>query len=499
MRRFILILLLAVCCCAVSAQQHNQQQIQKLNYVYNYLRNNYVDELDLEPLVEEAIKATLAELDPHSSYIPREEMHAMLNSIEAEFVGIGISFVPYRGGYVINRVIANTPAERAGLWKNDRIIAVDNIAIKDLAIKDVREMLRGKRGSTTNLTVERNGEPLTFYIKRDEIPSKSVTGAFFVDKGIAYVSVDSFLSRATADEFVAVVENLEGIKGIIIDLRDNVGGLLASAVDFAELFLKRGDIIVSTEGRKSTTTYSATRDGRYRDMPIVVLINEVSASASELVAGALQDHKRAVIVGRRSFGKGLVQKLIKLGDGSGVKITTARYLTPSGRAIQRHFTMGDKEHYFDDMTRYDHPEEESGGIMPDIYIPRSDKTLRPFTRVMVSGTIVEELIIDYFDRTDIATFREQYPTLEHYASEFEFDNATREMLIDLVAATDEALRNDSEGIDEALDLLKGAMASDIYGDLAYYYIYSLHRDTILEKALEVVKREMQANNSQSVQ
>lgn len=511
MRSVVVSLLLMLCCVPLIAQQHNQQQIQKLNYVYNYLRNNYVDDIDLEPLVESAIEATLQELDPHSSYIPREEMLKMLSSMDGEFTGIGISFTTLRDTVIVSRVIPDSPAEYAGLRKNDRIVAIDGKSVVGSDSDTVQSMLRGRRGDNVSLTIARRAEEMfhEVNIKRGDIATPSIVAAFMIDD-IAYIYVNSFLSRNVVAEFKQAAQSLSGAKGMIIDLRDNAGGLLAAAVEFSELFLKRGDIIVSTIGRKKETIYEAMNDGEYCDTPLVVLINENSASASEIVSGALQDHDRAAIIGRRSYGKGLVQRLIKLNDESGFKITIAHYYTPSGRDIQRPYNNGDRDSYFNDMDRYNHPDSihydilpkyttlrngrivyGGGGIIPDVYITPGSGHQHTFVPELTAKGLTHELIATYFDSHDISTFRRDYPTLQSFIDGFDFDDEFRDYIINIVCGGDKNLAEDKDSIAVAIDMIKAQIADDIYGHGAYYRLFGHTVDDTFSKAIEIVKdREM---------
>lgn len=309
---FTLLISLVLLCFSASAQLTQQQQIQKLNYVYQQIRNNYVDNVDLEPLVDEAIRATLEELDPHSKYLTKEEM------------------------------------EQAK---------------------------------------ERLNEP------------NAITETF-KDGDVGYIAISRF-SKPLAAEFYEAYQSLGSINKLIIDLRNNGGGAITSAIDLTSLFLQKGDVIVSTEGRTTNIVYDAKDDGILCDIPLIVLINENSASASEIFAGAIQDHDRGIIVGRTSFGKGLVQRMITLKDGSGLTITIARYKTPSGRIIQRPYTMGESRGYLSDSLRFIHPDSINhdgtpvfktlkkgrsvyggGGIVPDLYIERDSITIGELSQLL---------------------------------------------------------------------------------------------------------------------
>ena len=302
MRRLIAILCCMLCCWVGFAQQHNQQQLEKLNQAFQYINNNYVDDLDLEPLVAEAIDSALKELDPHSSYLSQEEFATMYEGIKGEFSGIGINFITLRDTVIVTRILEDSPSQRAGLKKNDRILSVNDTSLVGIKRSKATELLRGAKGSIATLSILRNGEIITADVKRDDIQNSAIGAAFMLSNNTAYVHVKSFLSKKTTEEFCNAVKNLSAKpNAIIVDLRGNVGGLLPSSIQFSELFLMLGDVIVAVESRKSTTSYQASKNGEYADIPVVVLIDEQTASASEIVAGALQDHDRATIIGRRSF------------------------------------------------------------------------------------------------------------------------------------------------------------------------------------------------------
>lgn len=504
MRRIATILLGMMCCWVAQAQQHNQQ-LEKLNYTYNYLQNNYIEDIDFEPLVTEAIKATLKELDPHTSYLTQQEMKQMLNSINGEFSGIGANVAIHNDTLIITRILPASPSEAAGLKKNDRILSVSDTTLVGLERKRAVEHLRGPRGSIASLVVLRGGKELHIDVTRDDIPTKSVDVAYMLNDSVAYVRVDSFLSRTTTEEFKEAIKPLGDMQAMIIDLRGNSGGLLASAIKLSELFLERGDAIVSTEGRKGITRYQSSQSGKYRDIPLAILVDESTASASEVFAGALQDQDRAVIIGRRTFGKGLIQKLVKFKDETGARITIARYKTPSGRIIQRPYRLGEAEEYNANKERYNHPDSMlrdtlpryttlrskrtvygGGGITPDIYIAKDSLTAKPFTRAMVKERIAQKVIIEFFDRTSIDEFVTLYPTLSDYVASFTLDDHSRELMKSLVAKRDETLLDDSEGIAESIRVIEAQIAEEVYGEGSYYYIYGRERDNTLKRAINIV-------------
>lgn len=511
MRKLLFIILLIATCTTLDAQQ--RQAIDKLNNFFNYLSRNYVDEVHVDSLVDAAIEATLHELDPHSAYITAEEMRTLRASINGEFSGIGISFIIHQDTIVVRQVIAGSPAHAAGIKKNDRIISADNTSLIATDNESAIETLRGTRGSTVRLRVVRNGElrPIAINVRRDDIAVSAIDAARVFDDGIGYIRINSF-SRNVAEEFMTAYRSLRGVERLIIDLRNNSGGSLAGAIRLTEEFLHRGDITVSTEGRDDRDIYRSQRDGELVNLPVVVLINEESASASEVFAGALQDHDRAVIVGRTSFGKGLVQRLVNFDDGSGMRLTIARYLTPSGRAIQRPYNNGDRESYYSDLTRYMHPDsverdEEliyytlhsrrevygGGGITPDVYVSHEEELIEPFTRALLQHGFITQIIIGIFDRISVDDFMREYPTLQSFIRNYELDNAAMSDMIRLVNGVREAERGDRDGHTESATIIKARIAEDLYGAGSYYQAYDYESDAILMTAINIVSNDSLRN------
>jgi len=298
----------------------------------------------------------LEELDPHSAYIGAEEMKGVQESFDGEFSGIGVEFNVLRDTEIVVNTIAGGPAERVGVRANDRIVRIDTLDAVGMSRTDVPKHLRGKTGTKVGIDVVRHGTPgqLHFVIVRDKIPLNTVDASYLAGEGIGYIKVNRF-GRTTMDEFTEAYRKLGRPEGLILDLRGNGGGLLEQAIGMAGFFLPRGAVIVSTEGRAvPASSFRAQTNGEDLKGRLVVLIDESSASASEIVAGAVQDWDRGVVVGRPSFGKGLVQRQIGLSDGSAVRITVARYHTPSGRVIQRPYEKGKRrEYYLDHLRRYD--------------------------------------------------------------------------------------------------------------------------------------------------
>lgn len=476
-----------VCCWVVEAQQHNQQ-IQKLNQLYSYLRNNYVDELDLEPLVDEAIRATISELDPHSSYLTKEDMAAMRSRIRGTFAGVGIRYILHNDTIVVRGIIPNSPAESAKIRPNDRITAVAGRSIIGISTDSLATLLRGDVGTKVEIEVARRGEDnnLRIRLQRDIIESSAISAAFRIGN-VGYIAVSHF-SKPVAEEFLSAYRDLGDVESLVVDLRDNGGGAITGAIDLTGLFLRKGDVMLSTEGRNNNMVYDKKRDGVLCDMPLVVLINENSASASEIFAGAIQDHDRGVIIGRRSYGKGLVQRVVEFKDGSGLCLTIARYKTPSGRIIQRPYRMGEGEAYRNDTMRYHELDSTAlstlpcfstlnngrvvyggGGIMPDIYIGAD--TMRHTNAA--THQEVEHAIVELYDRMPIDKLKECYPTLKEYAEHFS---------------------SDVELSSEALTIAKARIAEELYGAGAYYHIYGYNHDEVLRRAVEIAtsKNEIEA-------
>lgn len=330
-------------------------QFQKLAEAYRYLMALYVDDTTPGPLVERAIEAMLGELDPHSAYISAQEMREVQAGVEGEFSGIGIEYNVLRDTVVVLNTVSGGPAERAGVRANDRIVRIDTLDAVGLGRAEVPALLRGEAGTRVMIEIVRptTGERLRFGLKRARIPLHTLDAAYLAADGIGYLRLNRF-GRTTMEEFTTAYRRLGPLRGVILDLRGNGGGLLDQAVELAGFFLPRGAVIVSTEGRAvPLRRFETSSDGEGLGVHLAVLIDEASASGSEIVAGAIQDWDRGVVLGRPSFGKGLVQRQIALADGSALRLTVARYHTPSGRVIQRPYELGDRRgYYLDHLRRY---------------------------------------------------------------------------------------------------------------------------------------------------
>lgn len=404
------------------------QSDNKLNYTLSLIENQYVDSVSMDSLVEHVLPLITRELDPHSVYIPASEMQAVNEPLDGEFDGIGVVFNMATDTVIVLNVIPSGPSDKAGIRAGDRILEIDDslVAGQQIPQHKIVRKLRGPRGTTVKLGLGRQGisDVVDVEVVRGVIPIKSIESAFRIADGIGYVKLSQF-ARTSYDELERALTRLrgEGVDKLIFDLRGNSGGFLDQAIRIANEFLHKDQLIVYTEDRRHEQQREyADGTGSAQDMEVVVLIDEGSASSSEILAGALQDNDRGTIVGRRSFGKGLVQRQIPYADGSALRLTTARYFTPTGRSIQKPYTIGDDEGYEEDLwNRYRNNEFFSadsihfadslrrvtpggkvvyggGGIMPDLFIPADTTDVTPYFVEVAGRNILYRYTIEYADR-----------------------------------------------------------------------------------------------------
>ncbi len=515
----------AVICAAatfgISAQYSRSnsasRQQQKLLMVENIVNNLYVDNVDEEKIVENAVRGILENLDPHSSYSTKEETTSSQETMQGSFSGIGIQFNMQKDTLYVVQTIAGGPSEKVGILPGDRFIAVDDsiIAGRKLKNTDIMKRLRGPKGTKVNIKVKRgsNAELLEFRITRDDIPLNSIDAVYMADGKTGYIRLSRF-AATSYKEFKDAITKLkkQGMQQLILDLTDNGGGYMQIAAQIANEMLNRGNLIVYTQGRKSPRqNLNADGSGTFRTQKVVVMINQFSASASEILSGAIQDWDRGVVVGRRSFGKGLVQREFLLPDSSSFRLTIARYYTPSGRNIQKPYVKGDREDYDKDIIdRYNHGELQSadsihfadslkhttlrlhrtvyggGGIMPDVFVPLDTTQYTDYHRRLVAKGIIPQFALRYVDKNR-ADLKAQYPDAQKFIKEF---TVTDEMLNNLVdTGKAEKVDFDKSQFAKSKEMLrtfvKAAIANDLFSTGAYFQIVNEQND-IYKEALSII-------------
>lgn len=498
----------------------------KLVYLFDLLRDRYVDTLNLKQLVEDAIPTIIEELDPHSVYISEKELDEVNEQLDGSFSGIGVQFNIQNDTVMVIQVIAGGPAEKVGMMAGDRIVEVNDSVFcgPEISNTKVQKTLKGEKGTIVKLGVRRStsDEILHYDIVRGDIPVNSVTAEYLIDGNIGYILVDNF-GRNTYNEFFTALLNLKvrGAKGYIVDLRNNGGGFMEVCCQMVNEFLGEGDMIVYTEGKlmdKRRSEIKADGRGNFQDVPVVVMINEWSASASEIFSGAIQDNDRGTIVGRRSFGKGLVQQQFDLNDGSALRLTIARYHTPSGRCIQKPYDMGKGEDYMMDIiNRYDHGEfysqdsihladslkfytkggrvvYEGGGIMPDIFIPQDTSYISPYYNQCVNLGLCYSFAFKYNDqnREKLSSFSD-FDTMESYLKSQEL----MDKFVQFASGKAKPSANDLKTSRQALERLIIAYIMRQSQNENYFYREFNSIDNTYLKAIELLRKQLSTNNDQA--
>ena len=519
-----LLLLLASTSWSFAQSRQNESdiyvtQIRKLQMAQLAVTQLYVDSVNQKKLVEDAIKGMLDKLDPHSSYSNPEETKKMNEPLEGNFEGIGVQFNILTDTLVVVQTIKKGPSEKVGILNGDRIVSVDGRAIAGVKMPQdsIVKLLRGPKGTKVRLGVVRRGATgvLYFVVTRDKIPMNTVEATYMIAPEVGYIRFDRF-GATTGDEVEKALQTLkkQGMKDLILDLQSNGGGYLGAAVDVASQFLRPGSLVVYTQGRNQPKqVLKAEGGGLFRQGRVVVLVDEFSASAAEIVTGALQDHDRALVVGRRTFGKGLVQRPIDLPDGSMIRLTTSHYYTPSGRCIQKPYEKGKKEEYAQDLEqRYTHGEllhKDSirldssqvyhtlidnrivyggGGVMPDVFVPIDTAQITKFHIALRRNNLINEATLRYIDNHRKA-LRQQYKTFDL----FERDFIVPKSLIDEIVAAAKAKKitpKDDKELAETTEDLRFSLKSIFINGLfesSDFYQFVNQKNNIVQEALKQLK------------
>ena len=501
----------------LSAQLKSDSPLRKLQIAEMAITNFYVDSVNEQKLVEDGIRGMLEKLDPHSTYTDAKETKAMNEPLQGDFEGIGVQFNMIEDTLVVIQPVVNGPSQKVGILAGDRIVSVNDSTIAGVKMPriDIMKMLRGKKGTKVKLGVVRRGVNgiLTFVVTRDKIPVHTLNAAYMIRPGVGYICLESF-GMKTHEEFMDAVRGLEkqGMKSLILDLQDNGGGYLQAAVQIANEFLKDNEMIVYTEGRNvRRQNYKAIGNGRLQKMRIYVLVNEFTASAAEIVTGAIQDNDRGTVVGRRTFGKGLVQRPFDFPDGSMMRLTIAHYYTPSGRCIQKPYKKGDLKDYEMDLEkRLKHGELTNpdsihfdssqkfytlrnhrvvyggGGIMPDYFVPLDTTKYTKYHRLLAAKNIIMNAYLKYVD-ANRTTLKDLYKSFDTFNKNY----VVPQSLLDTIIA--EGKKEKVEPKDKA-ELtatmpyikvqLKALVARDLWDMNEYYRVWNEQSD-IVNKAVKL--------------
>ncbi|MBO6057984.1 MAG: S41 family peptidase [Bacteroidales bacterium] len=515
-RLFLIILLISNVLCFAQNKNKPAETTQKLATTMYIIDNYYVDSTDMPKLTEEAIVAMLKSLDPHSAYIAAKDVQKANEELVGSFEGIGVTFQILRDTILVVSAVPGGPSEKVGIMAGDRIVTIDGEEAfgKKVNNEYVTKHLRGVKGTKVVLGIKRGDDPelIDFEVVRDKIPLNSINTYFMVDKKIGYIKLDKF-AQQSVDEFEKALNDLksQGMQSLIFDLRGNSGGYLQTAFGLGNEFLGKDKMVVFTEGLKAPKqVFMTDRNGGFCEGRLVVLIDEGSASASEIVSGAIQDWDRGVLIGRRSFGKGLVQRPFNLPDGSVIRLTTARYHTPTGRCIQRSYEQGSEE-YFKEMTKrlergeYYHADSiqfpdslkyytlrsgrtvyGGGGIMPDIFMPVDTTYSTKLLTDLIRKTVFNNYCVDYVLKNRESILK-SYPEFEKFNKKFKVSDEMMEKFKEV--AEQKGVKWDDEQFERSEEWIKlrikAIIAQDVWNIDKFYQVV-MKEDKMIEKAVEII-------------